>query len=63
MLRFDPARRASVKECLAHPFLARVREARRGVELAVAKLLEAGAARRAQVSAAAAMAQRTARSL
>jgi len=31
MLRFDPARRASVEECLAHPFLARVREARRGV--------------------------------
>ena len=31
MLQFDPAKRADVAECLAHPFLARVRAARRGV--------------------------------
>lgn len=31
MLTFDPAKRATVEECLAHPFLARVRAARRGI--------------------------------
>ena len=31
MLMFDPDKRATVKECLAHPFLARVRAARRAI--------------------------------